>query len=154
MSERNVIQCAFDDFGRDAGAEKKSGSWYRRSDEVIAVLNLQKSQYGPSYYFNLGFWLREIDDERYPKAHRLHISTRLGGLLPAAEKRIDDLLDLGCAMGDEQRTRELRTLLEDELFPLVERGGSTVEGLRSMRRDGLFRRAGLTGPALQVLGSD
>ena len=33
-----------------AGFTKKSGSWYRRGEETIAVLNLQKSQYGPSYY--------------------------------------------------------------------------------------------------------
>src|SRR6476659_6179213 len=46
MAERNAIQRAFDDF---AGFEKKSGSWYRISGEVISVSNLQKSQYGPVY---------------------------------------------------------------------------------------------------------
>jgi hypothetical protein len=150
MSERNVIQRAFDEFGRDAGAEKKSGSWYRRSDEIIAVSNLQKSQYGPRYYVNQGFWLRELDDERYPKPNKLHVQMRLEGLLPAAEERINELLDLECEMSDEQRVSELRALFDEELLPLIERA-STVDGLRSMLADGTLRRAGIRGPAQKVL---
>jgi Domain of unknown function (DUF4304) len=152
MSERNVIQRAFDEFGRGAGAEKKSGSWYRRSEEVIAVSNLQKSQYGQRYYFNQGFWLRELDDERYPKPNKLHVQMRLEGLLPAAEDRINELLDLEREMTDEQRMRELRVLLDEKLLPLIERA-STVGGLRAMLADGTLRRAGIRGPAQQVLAS-
>jgi hypothetical protein len=69
MSGRNAVQQAFDRFGQDAGFEKKSGSWSRAGDEVISISNLQKSQYGPQYFFNQGFWLRELDDERYPKSN-------------------------------------------------------------------------------------
>jgi hypothetical protein len=49
MSERNAIQRAFDSFGRDAGFEKKAGSWYHRGVDVIAISNPQKSQYRPHY---------------------------------------------------------------------------------------------------------
>lgn len=44
MSTRNVAQRAFDEFGRGAGFEKKSGSRWWHGEEVMAVLNLQKSQ--------------------------------------------------------------------------------------------------------------
>jgi len=152
MSERNVVQRAFDEFGRDARFEKKSGSWYRHGQEVIAVSNLQKSQYGPRYYFNQGFWLRELGDERYPKPNKCHVQARLEGLLPAAEERINELLDLECEMSDEQRIHELRALLDDELLPLIERG-STIDGLRAMLADGTLRRAGIRGPAQPVLAS-
>jgi len=150
MSERNIIQQAFDEFGREAGFEKKSGSWYRRGDEVIAVSNLQKSQYGPRYFFNQGFWLCELDDERYPKPNRLHVQARLEGLLPAAEERIGELLDLTFEMDDDERSRELRALLDRELLPLIERG-CTIDGLRSMLADGTLRRAGIRGPAQPLL---
>ena len=49
MSVRDVIQAIFDDFGKSAGASKKSGSWHRRSDETVFVLNLQKSNYATRY---------------------------------------------------------------------------------------------------------
>lgn len=150
MSERNIIQQTFDEFGREARFEKKSGSWYGRSEEVIAVSNLQKSQYGSRYFINQGFWLIHVDDERYPKPNKLHIQARLGALLPTKESRIDELLDLEYEMTDDQRRRELQTLLTDELLPLVKRG-STVEGLRAMVADGTFRRAGIGGPAQPLL---
>ena len=98
MSERNAIHRVFDEFFRDAGYEKKSGSWYRRGEGVIAVSNLQKSQYGPRYYLNQGFWLCQLGDEHHPKPHKLHVQVRLEGLLPAAEERINELLDLNHEM--------------------------------------------------------
>src|SRR6266540_5128131 len=103
MSERNVVQQAFDRFGREARFEKKSGFWYRHSEEVIAVSNLQKSQYGPNYYFNQGFWLRQLGDERYPKVNQCHVQARLEDLLPESERRIGDLLNLEYEMADEER---------------------------------------------------
>ena len=42
---RNVIQRCVDEFAEGLGMVKKSGSWYRHTDGVIAILNLQKSQY-------------------------------------------------------------------------------------------------------------
>ena len=154
MSERNVIQQAFDEFGRDAGAEKKSGSWYLRTDEVIAVSNLQKSQYGSSYYFNQGFWLCELGDERYPPAHRCHVQERLEYLLSAEAKdrqRMRQLFQFEREMSDEQRVRELRTLLRDELLPLIQRG-STVDGLRGMLAEGMFTHSLIYASARPVLG--
>jgi hypothetical protein len=151
MSERNAVQQAFDRFGKDAGLEKKSGSWYRRGDEVISISNLQKSQYGPQYYFNQGFWLRQLGDERYPKSNQAHIVTRVEDLLPEAEQRIGELLDLDCEMPDEQRIEELLALLNQRLVPLIERGDS-IAGLRSMVDDGTFAGAGIRGPAQEALG--
>lgn len=152
MSERNAVQQAFDRFGQDAGFEKKSGSWYRRGDEVVSISNLQKSQYGPQYYFNQGFWLRQLGDERYPKSNQAHIVTRVEDLLPEAEQRIGELLDLDYEMPDEQRIDELLTLLNQRLLPLIERGDS-IAGLRSMVDDGKFAGAGIRGPAQEVLAA-
>ena len=51
--EGNVTQQALDAFGTGAEVLKKSSTWYRSTDEVIQAVNLQKSQYGPSYYVNI-----------------------------------------------------------------------------------------------------
>jgi Domain of unknown function (DUF4304) len=151
MSQRNAVQTAFDRFGNESGFEKKSGSWYRRSDEVTAVSNLQKSQYGPQYYVNQGFWLRSLEDERYPKSHEAHIVARLEDLVPEVERRLGDLLDLECELPDEQRIDELTDLLRAHLLPLIERA-ETVAGLRSLVDDGTFAAAGIRGPAQVALG--
>jgi hypothetical protein len=152
MSERNAVQRGFDRFGQEAGFEKKSGSWYRRGAEVIAISNLQKSQYGPQYYFNQGFWLRQLDDELFPKSNLAHIAARIEDLLPEVEQGIGELLDLEFEMSDEQRVDELAALLKERLLPLIERGAS-IAGLRSMVDDGTFVAAGIRGPAQEVLAA-
>lgn len=140
MSRRNVVQQGFDRFGSKAGFEKKSGSWYRRTPEVIAILNLQKSQYGPQYFLNLSFWLRELGDERYPKAHQSHVVARVSGLVPKVESRLKALLDLEYAVSDEVRIFELVAVLSDNVLPIVERA-KDVDGLRSLVADGTFDAA-------------
>jgi len=152
MSERNSVQLAFDRFGKEAGFEKKSGSWYGRTDEVISVSNLQKSQYGPQYYFNQAFWLRQLGDERFPKQNKCHIRARLGSLLPNESGRIEQLLDLDHEMPDEVRTGELVGLLKECLLPLIEQG-SSVAGLRAMLDSGAFKAAGIRGPAQELLAT-
>lgn len=101
---------------------------------------------------NQGFWLRALDDERYPKSNRAHIVSRIEDLVPEIEQRVGDLLDLDCEMSDEQRIEELVALLNAHPLPLIERGDS-VAGLRSMVDDGTFAGAGIRGPAQQALAA-
>jgi len=152
MSNRNVVQRAFDCFGQEAGFEKHSGSWYRRTDEVILVLNLQKSQYSPSYYLNQGFWLRVLGDERFPKEEKCHIRVRLGSLLPHIAKDLEQLLDLRYEMPEEERFESLIALLRERLLPIIDLG-STLQGLRHLYEQGIFKAAGIRGPAQDLLRS-
>lgn len=151
MSERNAVQQAFDNWGRQSGFEKKSGSWYCSTDEVISVSNLQKSQYGPSYYFNQAFWLRELGTERYPKEHKCHIRLRLGSLLGAGHERLDQLLNLDYPISDASRSEEFAGILDEKLLPVIVRA-SSVAGLRLLLNEGAFKAAGIRGPALRILG--
>jgi hypothetical protein len=152
MSERNAVQRAVDDFGRRAGFEKRSGTWYRLTPKVIAAVNLQKSQYGRQYYLNVGFWLRDLGDECFPKIREWHVVARLENLLPGVEPRLGELLDLDSALADDQRYQRLVSLLDEDLLQLVEQGGSLV-GLRSMQDGGTFKAAAIRGPAHQLLMS-
>ena len=150
MKTPNLVEQAVDEFGREARLEKKSHTWYRRSAEVIAVLNLQKSQYGPQYYVNQAFWLRQLGDEPYPKEHECHVRSRLEDIVPEAEGDIQRLLDLEQPVPDAQRTAGLRQLLGDRLLPVIERAGS-VAGLRSLRDEGALEGAAVAAPAQRVL---
>ncbi|WP_353650325.1 DUF4304 domain-containing protein [Nakamurella sp. A5-74] len=152
MSVRNVVQQAVDNWGKVSGLEKRSGSWYRTNDEVISVSNLQKSQYGPSYYFNQAFWLRGLGDERYPKENKCHIRLRLGSLLGADAERLDQLLDLDCAVPDIDRVVALAAILTNQLLPVIEQG-SSLFGLRSLLDEGVFKAARIGGPAQHLLAS-
>ncbi len=149
MAPRNVIQRAFDQFGKAAGMTKRSGSWHLASDEVISVTNLQKSQYGPSYYVNQGWWLVEAE-EGEPRSETCHVVTRIENLLPTREGEINRLLDLDVPIPDPQREERLRWLLAEELLPVL-REAATVAGLRALRLEGRLTNAGLRRLALERL---
>lgn len=53
---------------KGAGFSKHSGSWYRDTDDVITVAELQKSQYGLQYYVNIALWLRPLGEAKTPKS--------------------------------------------------------------------------------------
>ena len=151
MSQRNAVHRGVDRFGKESSGEKKSGGWYWRSDEVVAVVDLQKSQYGPKYYVNVAFWLRAVGDERWPKTWKSHIAMRIEDLPGVERDRVECLLDLESDVADEQRVDELSALLTTAVAPFIERGNSLV-GLRSMIDDGTLKRWLLRVPAQEQLG--
>ena len=150
---RNAVQLAFDRFGRSAGMELHRRAWYRTSDEVVAVSELQKSQYGRSYYFNQGFWLRELGDERYPRQSSCHITLRLETLASEERHRVARLLDLDHGIPDEERIEKLVALLNERISPVIERG-SSIAGLRAMIDDRTLSHAAILGVAQPLLAID
>jgi hypothetical protein len=152
MSDRNVIQTTFDEFGKTVGGSQKSGSWYVRSPETIVVLNLQKSNYSVRYFVNVALWLNALGEADAPKENKCPVRTRLNELLPdLLDQRVDELLDLNYAMDDESRREELEILLQAHLLPAVE-ASSTLAGLGAGAGRHLIERSLVTGPAQRLLG--
>ncbi len=153
MSEHNVIQMTFDEFGKASGGSKKSGSWYLRSPETIVVVNLQKSQYAVRYYVNVALWLLAAGPAEAPKTPQCHVQTRLDGLVPPAlEERLTALLDLGSPIDEKARREELLALLRAHLLPLMQ-ASLSLESLRSGAGQELVRKSLVTGPGQQVLAA-
>ena len=71
MSE--PIRALFDKTLREQGFKKAAGSWYSDRPETVLVVNLQKSQYGYSFYINLGIWLKAVGESVAPKEHHCHV---------------------------------------------------------------------------------
>jgi len=124
-------------------------SWFLRTGKVIVTCALQKSQYSPLYYLNVGFYLRSKGPETHPRAHECHITHRAGELI-GRERAFDELLDLEHPLDDETRVMQLFGLLTKELAPRIQRG-STIAGLRAMLADGSITHHYLKGPAQEVL---
>lgn len=151
MSGRNVIQVVFDEFGREVGGVKRSGSWYCRTDETVFVLNLQKSNYATRYYVNVAVWLLAAGPADAPKPSHCQIQTRLGRLVPAdSGERLEALLDLESGIADGDRRADFLGLMRDSVQPLVV-GASTLEGLRSGGGRALVAASLVDGDGLRLL---
>ncbi|HEV8271649.1 MAG TPA: DUF4304 domain-containing protein [Chitinophagaceae bacterium] len=57
---------------------KKGNSYYVFSEDVICVVGLQKSNYSNFYYFNIGYFIRQLDPLiKMPKEIEGHIRGRM-----------------------------------------------------------------------------
>jgi hypothetical protein len=148
---RNVLQVVVEDFAIRAGFQKKSGAWYRRQTDTIAVVELQKSQYGAQYFINVALWLLHIADAKYPKEQSCHLRTRLTRLIPDEEERLKAFLDLDDpSMSEGERRAGLLELLQTRLLPLLE-ACSTLRGIRSLEEKDLLKAFLVTGSAQRAL---
>ncbi|WP_339735632.1 DUF4304 domain-containing protein [uncultured Gimesia sp.] len=121
------------------GFQRKGSNWYLSSEQVIVVLNLQRSQYSATYFLNLGFWLQQIEHIDFPGEHQCHIRTRASSLWPEGTHRpeegpprIADLLsidDYPCNEG--QRLERIRQFVAEKLVPTL-KAGVSVEGLKQL----------------------
>lgn len=81
------------------GLSKRRSCYYLEGNEIIIILGLQKSSYTSSYYFNLGYIIKDLNDKQYPNYTdgnvRLRFDFELNGkntdLIDIKEMLIDQL---------------------------------------------------------------
>ena len=153
MTSRNVLKQTLDSVAAFAGFSKHSGAWYLRRAETMAVIELQKSEYGPQYYVNVALWLLPLSQSQFPKEETCHIRTRLGRLFPQEEKRLKEILDLEYPMDEATRETQFRGILENLLLPALAEC-STVAGLKGGLGGGLLKSSLVNREAQKLLGLD
>jgi hypothetical protein len=135
----NPIRLALEAVLSGEGFSRRGDSWYRRSDEVVEVVNLQKSQYGNQYYINYALWLTALGDATFPKEEKCHIRMRVDITMTDAEQ-FACLLDLETDMPADERRITIAALLTSKFKPFADRCRS-LAGLRELFADGRFRNA-------------
>jgi hypothetical protein len=147
MTERDEIQVQVDRFCKEAGYTKKSGYWYRRQAESIAVIGLQRSQYSRAYYLNVALWLLALGEAVAPKEHTCHVRTRADRLALDADA-ISTALDLEQCVSDRSMALAGALARADELL----RSCGSIEGCKAVPGKILIERSLVRGPAQELIG--
>ena len=152
---RNVIKDTFVSIMNRNGFHKKSDTWYRRTDDAILVVNLQKSDYGYQYYINLAVWLKALGENAFPKEHHCHIRLRAVHLDRNHQRHWEhEVLNLeNTSMSDVERAQQIQTLLEDIAIPFLLSCGS-LDRIRKLYREGQFKGAAVRVQAQEFLGKN
>ena len=146
----DVVKRTFDHVARASGFSRRSSTWYRRTPELVQVLNLQRSSWSRLYYVNVGLWLLALGDNDHPKEYQCHVRTRLDGLLADEAHEVGTLLDLENALAEEERAQRLEAVLRVRLIPVLDE----VQSLRDLKGPrGRRLRDFVLVDALALLGS-
>lgn len=110
---------------RSHGFKKKGDGWYRISNEnVLSVINIQKSSYDNAVYINIGLTLPSLHEITEPMEHKFHIRGRLATVLPNCKEPIH------ISVSDStQQLRDIELLastIEDVVVPLLDSLNSEV----------------------------
>jgi hypothetical protein len=122
------------------GYERRRSHWYMMWTDCIGVLYLQRSQWAPAFYMNIGILIRQLDRIKYPSFTACHLRGRANEAVRGA-KAIDNLLDLNYdKVADAARIRRTNIILRDRITPFLNR-------LRDLRR---IRRAWKAGDLVRM----
>lgn len=107
------------------GFTKEAGSYYKRSDDVICVVGLQKASFEDSYFANIGYVIRDVHPTltapRYVDGDiRARFSFCAGG------KQVD-LFDPNALASED----ELKKIVRENVRDLIE-GSISVPGLKAL----------------------
>ena len=115
---------------------RRGSTWRLIGDEVVAVVNLQKSRYSQTYFLNIGFWIRELGENTQPQEHKCHVRSRAGSLWASRSPSPNELLSEDSSISDEDRIEAFRVLVREELLPLMIKG-LTKDGLSELVSDNM-----------------
>jgi hypothetical protein len=107
-----LLQQALAPMLKVAEFKKTSSTWHRQRQAVIAVVNLQGSQWGPAFYVNLGVYFRELGGKDRPCEAECHIRSRLDGHVED-RARLAQLLDFEFNLDLHSRGVELSQTLKE-----------------------------------------
>ncbi|MGK3960550.1 DUF4304 domain-containing protein [Sorangium sp. So ce118] len=119
MKTENPIKLATDAALRDVHFLRKSGIWYRETEETVLVVDVQHSNFGQQYYINLGIFVKGLSQKPTrlpPKENECHIRLRLESLMPEAEEQV----------------RQVILNLENESIELIDRQQRILELVASV----------------------
>lgn len=139
-------------FGKSHTLRRRASTWYVDGIDAIGVVNLQRSKWGSQYYVNVGLWLRALGDSTSPSEVECHVRTRIGRILPSRAEELVTLLDLEADVTTEDRRARLGSILERDLFPLIQRLSNTSDLTGSSERRAVLAVSLVTLDAQRLLG--
>ncbi len=143
--ECNDFKKMFGETAKDNGFEKEFEGWFKEADEVIHVLDLQKSNFGKLYYLNIKLYIHGIFEKKYIRSKKL-VKVDVGTILIRQPDNYSYLLNLEKVLPDMDRKKGLQDMFVNYIVPFCEKT-STKRGIIELNKKGeLFLMPGVKEP--------
>jgi len=120
-------------FGEEAkinNFKKGPGGWYKESNECIAVLELQKSNYGDYYMLLMKIFIQGAFDQRYEPNKEL-MKRSIGHVTGNETEEFRPLFDFDQSMEDEERKVGLKKVFKDLIVPFTD-STLSIAGIKTL----------------------
>ena len=104
---------------REAGFNKVGSRWYRENDEVIVVIELQKSRYDLTFLLNVGLWVLALGAPEVvpPRERDCHLRFRGDNWFGEAGYVLLQAMSLETALDDAERFAQLGEVFREHVIP-------------------------------------
>jgi hypothetical protein len=124
----------FDEVAKANGFSKAFGGWYKETLECIAILELQKSNFGDYYLLNIKIFIQGVFDRTYFPNKEL-IKSSLGHINSNETKEYMDVFEFDEPMNDSTRKERLEKLFICHIVPFTNKT-LTREGIQELIEQG------------------
>ncbi len=128
--DRKEFKKKFGEIAKSIGFESAFGGWFKESVETIAVLALQKSNYGNYYDINVKLFVQGFFGKTYVRSKDL-VKKEVGDIFTRQPNDYKDSLDLENILEPCERLSRLECLFTEYLVPFTEKA-MTKEGIREL----------------------
>jgi len=122
----------FDEVAKANSFEKAFGGWFRESYECIAVLDLQKSNFGDYYELNVKIFVQGMFGNNYVKGKDL-VKKHTGDIFTRQPNNYKDVLDFDTSMDDVKRKEKVENLFSEFIVPFTNKALSRL-GLKELAK--------------------
>jgi hypothetical protein len=127
MEKKDLIKL-LDEIFLPLGFKKKGNNWIFNGIDINKVINLQKSNFGNSYYINFGYIIKRLE-----LTTKTHVENRLASIDKNQQIRITDLLDLETIISDANRLEELREIIYDKVVLQIQSINNEIDLLNNLK---------------------
>ncbi len=82
---REKIILQFKPLFKKEGFNKIKSTWYKSTNDLIFIFNIQGSLYSSLYYINVGIYIKALGNEKRPPEYLCHLKSRIDETKPSIE---------------------------------------------------------------------
>jgi hypothetical protein len=106
----------------DFNYDKKLRTWWQNKNDIVILINFQKSSWGADYYINFGLFFHnlKIDGKLPPKDYEWHLWARYNDLVRISEKRERKILKLDISTEElDKRIKIICKNISEKILPVL-----------------------------------
>lgn len=131
------FKTVFDEVAKSNNFSKSFGGWYKESPQCIAILELQKSNFGDYYMLNIKIFIQGLFDRKYSISKDL-IKSSLGHANSNETLDYKEVFDFDNALDDQIRKEKLEKLFSNHIVPFTNKALSKAGIMKMHVEENLF----------------